>query len=244
MGHCIFCCDTSGEFTTREHILPESLGGGDWAVLPDGLYCNACQNRFGSEIEQQALGDYPFSFLRVFIDIPTKKGKAPWFSSWEGTIRAALKPGTVGFDPAPPFEKATMDGTKTQIRLLAHPLKPNMVCRFLLKMGIEVVAADNPEDTFHRKFDAARKYALTGERTVPWWYLQNERMDEASRFLAQGVTEAEWFNSVKLEVIKLDGEQEMFHMRLLYLDLFTPLTINIEPKMDGLEEPEFRLFHV
>lgn len=244
MARCIFCKDSSGSFGTREHILPEALGGGEWGILPDGLYCDACQNRFGSEIEQQALGDYPFSFLRVFTGIPTKKGKAPWFRSWEGTVRAAFQPGTVGFDPASAFEKTTIDGTKTQIRLLAHPLKPNMVCRFLLKMGIEVVAADNPEDAFHCKFDAARKYALTGDKTVPWWYLQNERMDEASRFLTQGATGPEWFDNVKLEVIKMDGEQEMFHMRLLYLDLFLPLTTDVEPQMEGLEEPEFRLFRV
>lgn len=244
MARCIFCNDTSREFSTREHILPESLGGGDWAVLPDGLYCDTCQNRFGSEIEQQALGDYPFSFLRVFMGIPTKKGKAPWFDSWEGTVRASLRPGTFGFDPAPPFEKATLDGTKTQIRLLAHPVKPNMVCRFLLKMGIEVVAADNPKVVFHSKFDAARKYALTGEKAGSWWYLQDERMDEAARFLTKGVTEFEWCNGVKLEVVKMDGQQEIFHMRLLYLDLFSPLTTNVELQAEGLQEPEFRLFRV
>ena len=244
MGRCIFCGDSSGQFTTREHILPESLGGGDWALLPDGLYCDACQNRFGSEIEQQALADYPFSFLRVFLGIPTKKGKAPWFNSWEGKVRASLRPGTFGFDPAPPFEKAIMDGRKTQIRLVAHPLKPDMVCRFLLKMGIEAVAADSSNDAFDRKFDAARQYALTGDKKANWWYLQNERMDDASRFLTRGVSEYEWFQNVKLEVVRLDGEQEMFHLRLLYLDLFSPLTAHVQPQMTGLEEPEFRLFRV
>ena len=165
MSRCIFCTSSSAQFTTREHILPESLGGADWAVLPDGLFCNECQNKFGSEIEQQALGDYPFSFLRVFLGIPTKKRKAPWFNSWEGTIRASLQPGTFAYDPAPPFEKATVAGSKTQIRLLAHPVKPHMVCRFLIKMGIEVVAADKPEDAFLSKFDSARRYALTGDKT-------------------------------------------------------------------------------
>jgi hypothetical protein len=244
MTGCIFCRKATAKFTTREHILPESLGGSDWAVLPQGLYCDECQNRFGSEIEQQALGDYPFSFLRVFLGIPTKEHKAPWFTSWEGTIRASLQPGTFGLDPVPPFETAVIDGQKTQIRLLAHPMKPHMVCRFLIKMGIEVVAADNAADAFHAKFDSARRYALTGDKTGGWWYLQNEQMHEASRFLTHGVSEAEWFRNVKLEVIRLEGDQEMFHLRLLYLDIFTPLTAEIQPDVEGLDEPEFRLFRV
>ena len=244
MPSCIFCKSETAKFTTREHILPESLGGGDWAVLPDGLYCDECQNRFGSEIEQQALGDYPFSFLRVFLGIPTKKRTAPWFTSWEGTIRASLQPVTVGFDPAPPFQKATVERRKTVMRLLAEPMKPHMICRFLIKMGIEVVAADNTADAFNVKFDSARRYSLTGDKTGAWWYLQNERMQEASRFITRGVSEAEWLQNVKLEVIGLERDKEMFHLKLLYLDLFTPLTQGIEPDIKGLDEPEFRLFKV
>ena len=244
MSRCIFCKNDSGTFTSREHILPESLGGGDWAVLPDGLYCDTCQNRFGSEIEQQALGDYPFSFFRVFLGIPTKKRKAPWFKSWEGIIRSSLYPGIIGYDPAPVFEKAAMEGRKTQIRLLAHPMKPDMICRFLIKMGIEVVSADNTTAVFQAKFDAARHYALTGEKIQPWWYLQVERMQVASRFVSHGVSESEWSQNIKLEVVKLEKKQEMFHLKLLYLDLFTPLTEAVKAEMDGLQDPEFRLFLV
>lgn len=244
MARCIFCTSSSAQFTTREHILPEALGGGDWAILADGLYCDDCQNRFGSEIEQQALDDYPFSFFRVFLGIPTKKRKAPWFKSWEGIIRASLRPGAFGYDPGPQFEKPTLDGGKTQLRLLAHPLKPHMICRFLIKMGIEVVAADEAQDAYLSKFDAARRYALSGEKTDTWWYLQTERMHEASRFLTQGVSAPEWSQNIELEVIKLDEQQEIFHLKLLYLDLFTPLTESVEPEMEGIEEPEFRLFRV
>jgi hypothetical protein len=244
MARCIFCKSTSGPFSTREHVLPESLGGGDWAVLPDGLFCDSCQNRFGSEIEQQALGDYPFSFFRVFTGIPTKKGKPPWFKCWEGIIRASIQPGTFGYDPASFFEKASLEGDKTQIRLLAHPLKPSMICRFLLKMGIEVVAWDNDQDVFNSKFDEARRFALTGEKTGKWWYLQRERINLASRCFTQGITTHEWADNVKLEVIKLDGEQEMFRLSLLYLDILVPLTSMVTPQFEGLEEPEYRLFWV
>jgi hypothetical protein len=244
MARCAFCKSTSGPFTTREHVLPESLGGGDWAVLPEGLFCDSCQNRFGSEIEQQALGDYPFCFLRVFLGIPTKKGKAPWFKSWEGTIRASLRPGTLGYEPAPCFENATLEGRKTQIRLLAHPLKPDMICRFLLKMRIEVVAWDNSQDVFCPKFDDARHFALTGEKPGKWWYLQRERVDMASCLVVQGIAANEWAENVQLKVVKLDGEQEIFHLTLLYVDMFVPLTNKIVPELEELEEPEYRLFWV
>lgn len=244
MARCIFCNSTSGSFTTREHVLPESLGGSDWAVLPEGLFCDSCQNRFGSEIEQQALGDYPFSFFRVFIGIPTKKGKAPWFKSWEGKIYASLLPGTLGYDPAPYFDKAVWEGRKTQLRLIAHPLKPDMICRFLLKMGIEVVAWDNKDDVFCPKFDEARQFALTGKKAGKWWYLQRERVDIAAHFVTHGFTKNELNENVQLKVVRLDGEQEIFHLTLLYLDMFVPLTSKIMPKVEGLEEPEYRLFWV
>jgi len=172
MAQCIFCKSTSIPFTTREHVLSESLGGGDWAILPEGLFCDSCQNKFDSEIEQQALSDYSFSFLRAFLSIPTKKGKAPWFKSWEGTIHSSLNPGTFIYEPTQYFEKEFREGKKTQFRLLAHPLKPEMICRFLLKMGIETVAWDNSKDMFESKFDESRYFAITGEKLGKWWYLR------------------------------------------------------------------------
>lgn len=78
---CIFCLtEDKTLFNTKEHIIPESLGSGDWAILPPGLFCDKCQNVFGSSIEQQALGAYPFSNFRTLFGVLTKKGKAPWFS--------------------------------------------------------------------------------------------------------------------------------------------------------------------
>ncbi len=245
MSKCIFCKSATEAFTTREHILPESLGGGDWAILPDGLYCDQCQNRFGSAIEQQALGDYPFSLFRVLLGIPTKKGKAPWFKSWEGIVRASSEPGQIGFDPDPQFEQALTEGRKTQMRILAHPLRPDMICRTLLKMGIEVIAADDPEGVFDEKFDSARNYALLGQKDDNWWYLQREDMIAASHYITKGITLDEWAANVKLEVSSIDEGAEVFHLKLMVLDLITPLEPRIQPPlMEDLQEPEYRLFVV
>ncbi len=244
MNKCIFCKLVDRPFKTKEHILPESLGGGDWAILAEGLCCDVCQNRFGSEIEQQALGDYPFSFLRTFIGIPTKKGRKPWFKSWEGTIRASLFPGKFEYDPALPFHEAYFNGTKSQIRLLAHPLRPHMICRFLIKMGIEIVAMDNSTDVFDSKFDDARQFSLNGNKKIKWWYLQQEDIEKASKYFTQGITLKDWNENLKLEVIKLDKGQEIFHLNLLYLNMFIPLTTLIQPEFSEFKEPEFRLFRV
>lgn len=245
MRKCIFCKSEKGKFTTREHILPESLGGGEWAILPDGLLCDECQNRFGSSIEQQALIDYPFSFFRVFLSIPTKKGKAPWFNLWEGTIMASLQPGSFVYEPSEHFENAIENGRKSQIRLLAHPLKPQMVCRFLLKMGLEVVAADNPQAVFDEKFDKARNFALLGEKQEDWWYLQYEDYSVASHYVTHGVTTQKWVENIKLEVEIIEDDAEIFHLKLMYMDLITPLEPRVKPPPKAsLSEPEYRLFIV
>jgi hypothetical protein len=245
MGKCIFCKSETGKFTTCEHILPESLGGGDWAILPGGLLCNECQNRFGSSIEQQALADYPFSFFRVFLGIPTKKGKAPWFPSWEGTVKASLQPRLIDYEPSGSFRNAIEDGQKSQIRLLAHPLKPRMVCRFLVKMGIEVLAANDPQVVFNEEFDKARYFALLGKKHGDWWYLQHEDISAGSYYIKCGVTIQEWTQNVRLEVLTIEDGAEIFHLKLLFIDLFTPLEPRIKPPpKDSLYEPEYRLFSV
>jgi HNH endonuclease len=243
MSKCIFCKSTDGPFGTREHILPESLGGGDWAILPPGRFCDSCQNRFGSSIEQQALADYPFSMLRVFLGIPTKKGKAPWLDSWEGKIQAGPIPGQLSYEPASPFISSFNDGTKTQLRILAEPRKPSFICRTLLKMALEVVGATNAAEVFAEKFDEARHYALTGEKTKPWWYLQCEDHESFSR-LCQGKPEADDI-SVSLETHHIGDDAEVFYLRLYHLKMICPLESRImPPPREESQEPAVRLFVV
>lgn len=214
-------------------------------MLSPGLFCDSCQNRFGSEVEQQALGDYPFSFFRVMLGIPTKKGRAPWFDSWEGKICASPRPGVLGYDPAPHFADAAASGRKTEIRILAHPIHPDMVCRTLLKMALEVIANDDREVVFHKRYDRARKYALDGKKEGDWWYLQREDMRAAARFITMGVCQKDREKGIRLSVIDIEDDAEVFHLQLLYLDMFVPLHPRIQPPpADDLPEPEYRMFRV
>ena len=243
---CIFCRSTTGLFNTREHILPESLGGEDWALLPDGLFCDSCQNYFGSSVEQQALGNYPFNQLRVLFRIPTKKGRAPWFKFSEGTLKASSRPKTVEYEPSPPFIEAIKGGGKTQIRVIAEPKRSDMTCRFLLKMGLEVISSDGTSNVFSEKYDPARKYARFGEKSSDWWYLQREDMAAVNKALQTGVKPPEWADPVKLEVSTFDNGAEIFYFRFYYLEMLTPLLSDTVPVLnkETFEEPEYRLFKV
>lgn len=238
VGRCIFCRATTAGFNTREHILPESLGGGEWAVLAPGLFCDGCQSRFGSHIEQQALADYPFTLLRIMLGVPTKKSRAPWTNTWQGRIAAGSQRGQLIYEPAPPFEASTLTGEKTSMRLLAHSLKPSFVGRFLLKMAIETVAQTSAEQVFTAKYDAARIYALTGQKSDRWWFVQKEDLTALSRHLA-GESIAFGDPAVALEVIDLEEGHEVFHLHLAYLDMFVPITAGITP--EGFREPEFQV---
>lgn len=244
LPRCIFCKSTEAPFTTREHILPESLGGKDWALLPGGMFCDTCQNLFGSHVEQLALGDYPFSFLRVLLGIPTKKGKAPWVSTGEGILRGSPLQGSMGYDPSSPFIPGMDRGTKTQLRLLAYPVRPKMICRMLLKMGLETLASDGSNDIWHARFDAARSFALTGRHDLPWWYIQHEDMGQLST-LARVMTSEDWTNRVKLSIAEPMEQVEAFLFEYLSHTFMVPLVPStIPPSIAELPKPEYRIFRV
>lgn len=158
---CILCKETGGLFTTVEHAVSESLGGGSWSELPPGLVCNTCQNYFGTKVERDALADHPFLLLKTILAIPTKKRKAPWLvDPLEGRLESAGQPGLLLYEPSGLIPHSSQ---KTVMRFLAQPTNPRAVCRLLLKMGIEALAFDSADEALHERFDAAR---AVGERTV------------------------------------------------------------------------------
>lgn len=226
MSKCIFCLTTdSTKFNTKEHIIPESLGGGDWAILPDGLYCDRCQNIFGSSIEQQALADYPFINLRTLIGIPTKKSKLPWFDYWEGRLHSGGEPGKIAYEPNKIFKKAYEEGRKTITIVPTMTRKPDMMLRTLLKIGLETIAGDNGENKiFDNRFDPARVYALTGVKQYDWSYLQIEDNEKLNIYIKGIAADEEPFFA---DIYDYDKNQEYLHLRILYLDFFVPLIENV-----------------
>ncbi len=95
---CIFCQKQVVE-ASISHILPASLGGEEWACLPDGLVCSRCNQYFGEKVENLALASFPFLPFRVLLGIPTRKKAAPEMPSNLGILRASQRPGYIGLDP-------------------------------------------------------------------------------------------------------------------------------------------------
>lgn len=195
-------------------------------------------------MEQSALSDYPFSYLRVLLGIPTKKGKAPWVSTGEGILRGSLLPGTIGYDPASPFQSAMDHGTKSQLRLIAHPTHPKMICRMLLKMGLETLASDSSDAIWDERFDAAREFALRGRDDLSWWYIQHEDMARLSA-LCKGMTTEDWANGVQLSITEPIEQAEVFRFHYLSHTFMVPLiSYTVPPLREEFPEPEYRIFTV
>lgn len=227
------------------HILPASLWGQEWACLPDGLVCKQCNQYFGEKVEKLALDSFPFLPFRVLLGIPTRKGTAPKMSTRSGTVKGSLRPGQIGIDPASPeVEKALQSGRITQVRIIAEPTEPIAVCRMLVKMGLEVVARDSPDDAREMKFDSARVFARSPVKGTHWWFVISTNHELLfSRFM-NGISTKDWIDGVNLTVCQFD-EFEAFRLQLLDMIIFTPLDGRVlPPDMKEFPEPDYRLLRV
>lgn len=240
---CVFCKGLVEE-SRIEHILPESLGGGDWACMPNGLVCATCNQYFGSKVESKALGSYPFLPFRLLLGIPTKHKKAPFMKTTIGTLKSAQVPGRLGLDPSSDdVEQAILNDEIAQVRILAEPVEPLAVCRLLLKMGLELLAC-NSEDAHLPRYDAARKFARSPHPNSRWWFLITCDFERLFLRFRNGVSSLDWENGVSLSIENADGG-DVFRLKLLDMNLFVPLEQRVEaaPDLRGFA-PEWQVYDV
>lgn len=234
---CIFCKDAAASFTTEEHIVPESLGGGDWSLLPDGLVCDKCQNYFGAKIERNVLSDAPFHIIRTLLSLPTKKRRAPkFFDPLVGTLEATGLPNSFCYEPSPCMQDAIEAGRKSQMRFPVRPKDPRAVCRFLLKIGIQTLAVGGRNVALLGKYDAARDFARRGGPGSTWWYIECSPEDAIRRWLVstQDLNGGETLSRV--EISEPAPGLEILVFRLGPAVFMVPLVPNVVPELDG---PQF-----
>ncbi len=76
INRCIFCKSADREFTSREHIVPESLGNTEH-ILEPGVVCDWCNNYFARKIEDPILSSTFFIQARHRLLIQNKRQRIP-----------------------------------------------------------------------------------------------------------------------------------------------------------------------
>jgi hypothetical protein len=181
MADCLFC-KIKGNFRTREHIVPESLGN-DTDIL-EGVICDVCQNYFGKEVEKAALEKTPIALWRTYIGIKTKKGRLPSVNldppvrgaipafhraSDTGIEFSAHEDGSTSMDVYNPvLKKRFRSQDKGEYRMVLSPWHLSILGRFLGKMGLEYVALADLNYAFSVQFDDIRSFARYGSRKHLW----------------------------------------------------------------------------
>lgn len=195
MSICLFC-RAPGPFTTVEHVIPESLGN-DEVVLKDQV-CDGCQAYFGREVEKFVLEKTPLAAWRTLLSIPTKKGRLPSVdlstpSRDKGTLPArhaahddgvgftAHEDGSVSIDVAnEDLAKELARGERSSFNLVLTPKVLHMLGRFLLKVGLELVATVDAALANASEYDDARSHARrgNGDRLWPIFHFTRGSIDE------------------------------------------------------------------
>ena len=244
MTSCVFCGKDAANASV-EHVLPESLGGDEHLCLPDGLVCSACNQYFGSKVEQLALSSHPFVSWRLMMGVPSKKKKPARVRTVWGEFVGSPGPGLLGaIGRTPEFDVKLQRGDITVGRIPAWVTEPEAICQLLLKMAMEVVAEHDPAEARSQRFDALRDAARRPKSGTSWWFVLH--VDSAAHFerFKTGITNQAWVDGVYLETI-LDQGVELFHLSLLDFHLFTPIEQGVPPPdMVGMPPPDTQLIVV
>ena len=172
---CLFCFCSEEPFHRAEHSIPDSLGYVDLFLEP-GFVCDACNQYFGSKIEQKVLNSPPFSMERIAAAVRTKKGKLPkvrhnanlslFSTGYKDTIIFATSPSEyLGIDA----KHFLYDNLGNIILNISPSSKDDFyTVRLLLKMGLELLLYIADVNPYEPVFDKARNYARYASPGTSW----------------------------------------------------------------------------
>jgi hypothetical protein len=161
---CIICPD-GNDFSSVEHILPESLGNTDY-ILTKYLLCKDCNSKF-SKFENKALLKTFLGFERARLGVTSKKGK-PAIGHINGIEWKADSSGKKNIVETDGLYSET-DSFKEFIPIYDN--KTNEVtAKLLLKIGLESIYESRSE--LIEKFDFTKvKHYLGGKKNYVWPYV-------------------------------------------------------------------------
>lgn len=163
---CIYCLSKTNEFLSVEHPIPESLGN-DETILSEGLVCDPCNRYFGSKLEESVLRKAPFGPERIAQAIKSKKGKYPTIQNGGFSMKSTGYWDHVILESAFPH-KGMIALPRGGFALKTEWSTPDEIARFLLKMGLGILATADAERVFDPVHSAARECARYGKNADKW----------------------------------------------------------------------------
>jgi hypothetical protein len=164
-AQCIYCLKRDGDFSTEEHVIPESLGGDE--IVLSGCVCSTCNNVL-SQLDQTLLEFEPIAMLRTMYGPLTKKGRFP--SARLGNLDIVKVASrelrmTLKTPSAVTTTEHLEDGT-VRFSIKGKGRKrfdPVPLARALFKVGLGLVAHHaGPEVALESRYDQARGFVMSG----------------------------------------------------------------------------------
>ena len=164
---CIYCMTTTGNFTSEEHIFPESLGN-DELILPKGFVCDRCNNEILSHLDEALLNCPPIEMLQVQYVPYTKAGKFPKANLQNLSME---RTGPLNITIRPKDKTGELKDIKElegglvsfSIEGRGRNFDPKLLGRSLYKIALGIVALSQGHDhACDPKFNAARDFIRFG----------------------------------------------------------------------------------
>lgn len=168
MKRCLYCLDSTGTFTSEEHVFPESLGN-DELVLPKGYVCDKCNNGILATLDNYLLSFEPIALLQVYFVPYTKQGKLPEANFQNMTIKKThplhIKVTAKDKTGNPKNRRSLGDGWQSfNLQVKGKTFNPKQVARAYYKIALGMVAFDRGfEQAYDTKYDAARHFILNNQ---------------------------------------------------------------------------------
>ena len=188
---CLYCLRTDREFRRPEHVVTESLGSKDFAVIPRGVVCDTCNHGPLSMLDSTLANDKLIASLRVLIGVKGKDEKQPKVNLSNLHMRREGENVLVMVSQTPTTSDRSYEtlepGDKLRFSGIGHTItKQHMsrITRALWKIALGLYYLDHGIKAYDTALDGARAKILG---TVPFsgWivYRSRQRLIELPNLL-------------------------------------------------------------
>lgn len=246
---CIFCKSRDRAFTSREHIVPESLGNTEH-MLPPGIVCDWCNNYFARKVEAPILNSAFFMQARHRAGIPNKRRNIPLIDvlSYPAPLHLQLAASTDGDRSIYAVNEADNDAfidmiVKRKRFSVVFPVPElpfgRLFARFLAMMALEALAnrildanGDLHENLIDKlELDEIRGFARFDTGNGAWGYASRQLYSEDDHFVDDDGT---IFNVLhEYTLLYTDAKELYFVIAILGIEF----AINLGgPEIDGYND--------